>query len=136
VIAPDLVERTLATALARGGDFAEVFAEDRQNVTARLDDGRVEELVSGRSRETPQPAPEAKLPSEAEVVSMVRKLREHVAKHSEYVGPRFAEEARKIHHEEAEARGIHGEASAQEVKLLKEEGVELYPLPVLPEEHN
>jgi len=50
VIATDLVERTLATALARGGDFAEVFAEDRQNVTARLDDGRVEELVSGRSR--------------------------------------------------------------------------------------
>ena len=50
MIAPDVVERTLATALARGGDFAEVFAEDRQNVTARLDDGRVEELVSGRSR--------------------------------------------------------------------------------------
>ena len=50
MIAPDLVERTLATALARGGDFAEVFAEDRQSVSARLDDGRVEELVSGRSR--------------------------------------------------------------------------------------
>src|SRR5215510_12704168 len=50
VIAPDVVERTLAAALARGGDFAEVFAEDRHNVTARLDDGRVEELVSGRSR--------------------------------------------------------------------------------------
>jgi TldD protein len=50
VITPDVVERTLATALARGGDFAEVFAEDRVTVTARLDDGRVEELVSGRSR--------------------------------------------------------------------------------------
>src|SRR5262249_4611907 len=50
VIAPDVVERTLAAALARGGDFAEVFAEDRAAVTARLDDGRVEELVSGRSR--------------------------------------------------------------------------------------
>ena len=50
MIAPDLVERTLAAALARGGDFAEVFAEDRASVSARLDDGRVEELVSGRSR--------------------------------------------------------------------------------------
>jgi TldD protein len=50
VIASDVVERILATALARGGDFAEVFAEDRASVTARLDDGRVEELVSGRSR--------------------------------------------------------------------------------------
>jgi TldD protein len=50
MIEPDVVERTLATALARGGDFAEVFAEDRTSTTARLDDGRVEELVSGRSR--------------------------------------------------------------------------------------
>ena len=73
---------------------------------------------------------------QAEIVAMVRKLREHVAQNSEYVGPRFAEEARKIHHEEAEARGIHGEASEQDVKLLKEEGVEFYPLPTLPEEHN
>ena len=67
---------------------------------------------------------------------MVRKLREHVAQNSEYVGPRFAEEARKIHHEEAESRGIYGEASEPDVKLLKEEGVEFYPLPSLPEEHN
>ena len=50
MIAPDLIERTLAAALSRGGDFAEVFAEDRASVSARLDDGRVEELVSGRSR--------------------------------------------------------------------------------------
>ena len=42
--------RTLHTALRGGGDFAEVFAEDRTSSTARLDDGRVEELVSGRSR--------------------------------------------------------------------------------------
>jgi hypothetical protein len=88
-------------------------------------------VVSGRSKHTqPESAPQA------EIVAMVRKLREHVAQNSEYVGPRFAEEARKIHHEEAEARGIHGEASDRDVKLLKEEGVEFYPLPALPEEHN
>jgi TldD protein len=50
VIAPDVVERALAVALSSGGDFAEVFAEDRATVNARLDDGRVEEIVSGRSR--------------------------------------------------------------------------------------
>lgn len=50
MIDPDVIERTLGVALAHGGDFAEVFAEDRQSVSARLDDGRVEELVSGRSR--------------------------------------------------------------------------------------
>ena len=50
MIEPDVLERTLATALRGGGDFAEVFAEDRRATNARLDDGRVEELVSGRER--------------------------------------------------------------------------------------
>jgi len=45
-----VVERVLAAALQRGGDFAEVFAEDRQSTSAVLDDGRVEELSSGRDR--------------------------------------------------------------------------------------
>ena len=92
-------------------------------------------VVSGRSREQQTTSPQAANP-QAEIAAMVRKLREHVAQHSEYVGPRFAEEARKIHHEETEPRGIHGEASEREVKLLKEEGVEFFPLPALPEEHN
>lgn len=50
MITPDVVERTLSLALARGGDFAEVFVEDARTVVARLDDGRVEELVSGHRR--------------------------------------------------------------------------------------
>lgn len=72
----------------------------------------------------------------AELTEMVRKLRKHVEENSEYVGPRFAEEARKIHHEESEARGIYGEASLEEARELTEEGIEVQPLPLLPEEHN
>ncbi len=45
-----VLQRTLAAALRNGGDFAEVFAEDRRTGTARLDDGKVEEFVSGRDR--------------------------------------------------------------------------------------
>jgi TldD protein len=45
-----VLERTLQRALRGGGDFAEVFAEDRASSNARLDDGRVEELMSGRTR--------------------------------------------------------------------------------------
>ena len=45
-----VLERVLSTALRTGGDFAEVFAEDRRGTAARLDDGRVEELTSGRER--------------------------------------------------------------------------------------
>lgn len=71
-----------------------------------------------------------------ELMRMMRKLREEVIAKSEYVGPRFAEEARKIHSEETEARGIYGEASQNEIKELVEDGVEIYPLPTLPEDHN
>jgi len=45
-----VIERVLAAALRRGGDFAEVFVEDRHSTSAVLDDGRVEELSSGRDR--------------------------------------------------------------------------------------
>ncbi len=45
-----VLERVLGEALRHGGEFAEVFAEDRSNSSALLDDGRVEELSSGRER--------------------------------------------------------------------------------------
>ncbi len=45
-----VMERVLGAALRRGGDFAEVFVEDRHSTSAVLDDGRVEELSSGRDR--------------------------------------------------------------------------------------
>jgi TldD protein len=50
VIETPVLERVLAAALRNGGDFAEVFAEDKSNSSAMLDDGRVEELASGRDR--------------------------------------------------------------------------------------
>jgi TldD protein len=50
VIDEPVLDRTLQAALRAGGDFAEVFAEDRRASSARLDDGKVEELTSGRDR--------------------------------------------------------------------------------------
>ena len=50
MIDQDVLESVLGAALHSGGDFAEVFAEDRRSSSARLDDGKVEELVSGRDR--------------------------------------------------------------------------------------
>ncbi|MDP2622061.1 MAG: DUF1178 family protein [Hyphomicrobiales bacterium] len=75
-------------------------------------------------------------PKEAELRTALRKLREHVTANADYVGDRFAEEARKIHYKEAESRGIYGEASTDEAKSLREEGIEFHPLPVLPEDRN
>ncbi|HZM39909.1 MAG TPA: TldD/PmbA family protein [Acidimicrobiales bacterium] len=45
-----VIQRTLGAALRTGGDFAEVFVEDKRSSAAMLDDGRVEELSSGRDR--------------------------------------------------------------------------------------
>ncbi len=50
MIEESVLQRTLSRALAHGGDFAEVFAEDRRSSTATFDDGKVEELRSGRER--------------------------------------------------------------------------------------
>jgi TldD protein len=50
VLEQGVIQRTLGAALRTGGDFAEVFVEDKRATTARLDDGRVEELSSGRDR--------------------------------------------------------------------------------------
>ena len=70
---------------------------------------------------------------------MVAKLREIVSTiraNSEDVGERFPEEARKIHYGETEQRGLIGRATAEEVRDLLEEGVEVAPLPVLPDDTN
>jgi TldD protein len=45
-----VIEGVLTSALSGGGDFAEIFAEDRRGTGARLDDGRVEDMTSGRER--------------------------------------------------------------------------------------
>jgi hypothetical protein len=73
---------------------------------------------------------------QSEAIKMMRKLREFVKENSEYVGPKFAEEARKIHYEDSETRSVYGEASKEELTELSEEGINFYPLPLLPEDHN
>jgi len=71
-----------------------------------------------------------------EVAEAIRTIRKNLTDNAEYVGDRFASEARKIHFEETEKRGIYGEANAQDVRGLIEDGVEFHPLPTLPEDHN
>jgi len=67
-----------------------------------------------------------------QMVRMASEIRDHVEKNFEYVGDKFALEARRIHHGEAKERGIYGEASAAETKALTEEGIEIAPLPGVP----
>jgi hypothetical protein len=75
-------------------------------------------------------------PRAAMMMNMMRELRKEVEKNAEHVGDKFAEEARKIHYGEAEKRGIYGEASGEDAKALIEEGIEVHPLPWLPDDAN
>ncbi len=85
----------------------------------------------------PQPQGLSFTPEQREILGRMRKLRDEVLKSSDYVGPRFAEEARRIHEEaEPPTRGIHGEATPEEVKSLIEDGIDVLPIPVLPDDKN
>jgi hypothetical protein len=100
----------------------------------------------GRERAEPVAAPEMPAPAagttplvmaqERELRAKLKELRDHIVKNADNVGEKFANEARKMHYGEIEHRPIYGEASPDEAKSLIDEGVEVSPLPVLPEDRN
>ncbi len=72
------------------------------------------------------------VPPEAALQAAWMKAVAHVMAHTEDVGERFAEEARRIHYGEADERGIRGQATREETEALLEEGIGVLPLPVPP----
>lgn len=64
--------------------------------------------------------------------SLHRKFVEFVLKSSEDVGRKFPEEARKIHYEEKPRRSIRGQASADDIEALRDEGIDVFQVPGLP----
>lgn len=71
-----------------------------------------------------------------QVMAEMKAFADRVKADADYVGDRFAEEARKIHFGEADQRGIYGEATQDEARALAEDGVEFMPLPVVPDDLN
>ena len=66
----------------------------------------------------------------------LKEFRKKVTENADYVGDRFAEEARKIHFNEVESRGIYGEATPDEARDLADEGIAFQPLPPVPDDLN
>ena len=110
--------------------------------SGKIDKAIMAPRLSGPNRETPAEAPPPKnpvamlSPQEREIRSKLKELRDHLTKNAENVGPKFPEEARKMHYGDIEHRSIYGEASPQEAKELADEGIEFHPLPMVPDEHN
>ena len=106
------------------------------------------QIVSKKGREVavaaPAPAAEVATPAstpllmaqERELRTKLKELRDHIVKSADNVGERFPVEARKMHYGDIEHRPIYGEASPDEARALIEEGVEVTPLPVLPDDRN
>lgn len=91
--------------------------------------------------ETPAEAPTSESTSlmmaqERELRAKIKELRDHIVKNADNVGERFPNEARAMHYGDKEHRPIYGEASPEEARSLIEEGVEVSPLPTLPEDRN
>ena len=103
---------------------------------------REPEPAEAPAETAPVPAPAEKTPvamispREQELRQKLKELRDHLTRNSDNVGPKFPEEARKMHYGEIEHRSIYGEASPDEAKALAEEGIPFHPLPVLPDERN
>ena len=80
---------------------------------------------SAAPEQAPPPSPEQLHP-------MLQRLRRHVEKTCDYVGERFAEEARRIHYGEVDPHGIYGEATNEESRELVEEGIQVGRIPWIP----
>jgi hypothetical protein len=90
------------------------------------------EPVSDESPVANSPVPE----NFQQLVVKIRELRSDILENSKNVGSKFPDEARKIHYGEVEKHPIYGQASAQDVKELVDEGVNILPIPTLPEDNN
>ena len=134
-------KRKLVNCPARGSAKVERAIMAPQIVSRK---GR--EIAAPEPAAAPAPAPEATtaaatstpllMAQERELRAKLKELRDHIVKNADNVGERFPNEARKMHYGDIEHRPIYGEASPDEARALIEEGVEVSPLPVLPEDRN
>ena len=74
--------------------------------------------------------------AQKEAMTQLKALSQKMRENADYVGDKFAEEARKIHFGETDARGIYGEATLDEARGLAEDGVSFLPMPVFPDDRN
>lgn len=107
----------MAPSIARGGQQR---AEPATQVEAAA--------PAAEPAKPPAPAP-AEMHVAGKMREALREMRRFIEKNAEYVGPRFADEARKMHRGAAEERSIYGEASDAEAEALKDEGIEFGRIP-------
>ncbi|OTP73698.1 DUF1178 family protein [Caballeronia sordidicola] len=120
-----LSRKLVACPVCSTTEISRMPSAPRLNLSTTRSD-RTEQASSGSSV-TPQAAP--RQPDQAAQARALQFMREFLAK-TENVGDRFAEEARRMHYDEAPARNIRGVATPEDAHALMEEGIDVMPLPV------
>jgi len=105
---------------------------ERQSTVQRGSIGELCEQATEFEERDPSAALLEQTPEQALAQSIWLKLVRHVVETTEDVGTQFAEEARRIHYREAPERGIRGQTSVEEARMLADEGIDVvsFPLPV------
>ena len=117
------------------GWFRDGATFDRQSAAAKITCPHCGDTTVTKAPMAPRPmrSRDAEAaPSPVQIRKALQELRRHVETNCDYVGERFAEEARRIHYGESGARGIYGEATADDAKDLADEGIEVGRIPWLP----
>lgn len=89
-------------------------------------------VTTGRSKD--KIAVAAGQAAQQQMLAKMMELAKEVKSKADNVGEKFPEEARKIHYGESEARAIYGKATSEEVSELVDEGVDILPLPDVPDD--
>ena len=130
------VKRKLVSCPACGSTMV-----DKAIMAPRIVGKKGRERVAPTAAPAPVEAPATESTSlmmaqERELRAKIKELRDHIVKNADNVGERFPNEARAMHYGDKEHRPIYGEASPEEARSLIDEGVEVSPLPTLPEDRN
>lgn len=117
----------------RSSDAFEAMQKSGQNSCAICGSSTVQKTLmapsvpaKSKAKESPLAQPQNKMEAALD------QLRKHVEANSDYVGLKFADEARAMHEGRSPSRAIHGEAKPEEAKKLIEDGVPVAPLPFTP----
>jgi hypothetical protein len=129
------VKRKLVTCPACGSAKVEK-AIMAPRIVSKRSRPKVDEVPAAPTDVAAPPSTPLLMAEERELRAKLKELREHIVKTADNVGERFPNEARKMHYGDIEHRPIYGEASPDEARALIDEGVEVTPLPVLPDDRN
>jgi hypothetical protein len=117
---------------AQSGDLVCPVCGDSSVTKAVMAPAVMTSVTKAKGRTVAKSEPEQR----QQLRQFVAGFRKFVEENADYVGPRFPEEARKIHYGESEARHIYGESTLGQAKELIDEGIEIAPMPPDPNELN